>query len=69
MNAADDSGAVTYELIDSTADGNKKAEITQLSKTTFSVIAAIGSVYTFTYEATDAAGNTAEATAEVRVGR
>ena len=69
VDAADDSGAVTYELIDSTADGNKKAEITQLSKTTFSVIAAIDSVYTFTYEATDAAGNTAESTAEVRVGR
>ena len=69
VKAADDSGEVTYELIDSSATGNKKAEITELSKTRFSVIAALGSVYTFTYEATDAAGNTAQATAEVRVER
>ena len=69
VNAADDSGEVDLELIDSTADGNKKADITQLTKTTFSVIAAIDAVYTFTYEAKDAAGNTAETTVEVRVGR
>lgn len=69
VDAADDSGEVSFELVDTSAAGNKKAEITQVSETTFSVIAAIGSVYTFTYEATDAAGNTAEATAEVRVGR
>lgn len=69
VKAADDSGEATYELVDSSATGDKKAAITRLSKTTFSVIAALGSVYTFTYEATDAAGNTAQATAEVRVER
>lgn len=68
IDAADESGDVTVELIGTTATGNKKARITELSDTSFSVIAAVRSVYTFTYEATDAAGNTATATAEVRVG-
>ena len=67
--AADDSGEVDVELIDTSATGNKKAEITQLSETSFSVVAAIDSVYTFTYEATDEAGNATTATAEVRVER
>jgi predicted extracellular nuclease len=68
VDAADESGDVTVELIETTATGNKKARITEISDTSFTVIAAVGSVYTFTYEATDAAGNTATATAEVRVG-
>ena len=38
-----------------------------LTDTTFSVIAAPGAVYTFTYRATDAAGNSATATMTVRV--
>lgn len=68
IDAADESGDVTVELIGTTATGNKKAGITEVSDTSFTVIAAVRSVYTFTYEATDAAGNTATATAEVRVG-
>ena len=69
VNAADDSGKVSFALTETSATGTKKAEITQLTKTTFSVIAAIDAVYTFTYEAKDAAGNAAETTVEVRVGR
>jgi hypothetical protein len=49
--------------------GSRKAGVEQIGEDTFSVIAAAGAVYTFSYTATDAAGNTATATAEVRVGR
>lgn len=69
VEAADDSGSVDVELLEATATGNKKAVVTQLTATTFSVTAPVGAVYTFTYEATDAAGNTATDTATVRVGR
>ncbi|HEX7345409.1 MAG TPA: ExeM/NucH family extracellular endonuclease, partial [Candidatus Limnocylindrales bacterium] len=69
IDAADDSGAVEVEFVSATAAGSKKADVVQLSEDTFSVIAAVGSVYTFTYQATDAAGNTATATTQVRVSR
>ncbi len=70
IDAADDSGGeVDVEFVSATAAGNKKAAVTQLTDTTFSVTAAVGAVYTFTYTATDAAGNTASATTEVRVQR
>lgn len=69
IDAADDSDAVDVEFVEATAAGSKKAAVTQLSETTFSVIAAVGAVYTFTYSATDAAGNTTPATTTVRVER
>jgi predicted extracellular nuclease len=69
VDAVDESGDVTVELISTTASGNKKAAIQTLTDTTFSVTAAVHSVYTITYQATDAAGNTSTATAVVRVGR
>jgi uncharacterized protein len=67
--AEDDSGTVSVELVETTATGNKKAAVSPLGDDTFSVIAAIGAVYTFTYEARDAAGNTTTATATVKVER
>ncbi len=67
VDAADDSGEVTVELVSALAAGNKKASIRELTDTTFSVIAAPGAVYTFTYRATDAAGNSETATTTVRV--
>lgn len=69
VKAADESGEVDVELVSAEKVGNKKAALTPLTDTTFTVTAAAGAVYTFTYEATDAAGNTAQATVEVRVGR
>jgi len=69
VDAADDSGEVTVELVSAVAAGSKKARIEEISDTSFTVTAAAGAVYTFTYEAKDAAGNTAETTVEVRVGR
>ena len=46
----------------------KKAAVEQVTDRTFRVIAANGARYSFTYTATDAAGNTATATATVVVG-
>ncbi|MET0780205.1 MAG: ExeM/NucH family extracellular endonuclease, partial [Microbacterium sp.] len=69
VEAADDSGEVSVELVETTATGAKKAAVEELSDTSFRVIAAQGSVYTFTYEATDAVGNTTTATATVKVQR
>jgi predicted extracellular nuclease len=69
VKAADDSGEVTIELVDAVAAGNKKARIEEISDTSFSVTAAVGAFYTFTYRATDAAGNSATTTTVVRVGR
>ena len=69
IEAADDSGEVAVEFVSAEATGNKKAQVTKLTDTTFSVAAVVGAVYTFTYEATDAAGNATEATTEVRVKR
>ena len=67
--AADDSVEVTVELVSAVASGHKKARIEEISDTSFSVTAAAGAVYTFTYRATDAAGNTTTTTTVVRVGR
>ncbi|HWM16192.1 MAG TPA: ExeM/NucH family extracellular endonuclease [Microbacterium sp.] len=69
VDAADDSGQVTVELISTTATGHKKVKILTLTDTTFSVTAQSHAVYTMTYRATDAAGNTATATAVVRVAK
>ncbi|MFH8252806.1 ExeM/NucH family extracellular endonuclease [Microbacterium sp. B2969] len=69
VHATDDSGGpVTVELVEAKASGAKKAEIVTLSDTSFQVRAVNKAVYTFTYKATDAAGNTITATAEVVVG-
>jgi predicted extracellular nuclease len=65
--ASDDRGDVTVELTAVTADG-KKAAVEQVTDREFRVIAANGARYSFTYTATDAAGNTATATATVVVG-
>lgn len=69
VDAADESGPVTVELVSAVASGNKKARVDEITDTRFSVTAAIGAVYTFTYRATDAAGNSATTTTTVRVGR
>ncbi len=68
VDAADDSGEVSVELVSATAAGNKKAAVETITDTTFSVKAVVKATYTFTYEATDAAGNTTTATTVVRVG-
>jgi hypothetical protein len=60
---------VSVELVSAVAAGNKKARIDEITDTRFSVTAAVGAVYTFTYRATDAAGNSATTTTTVRVGR
>lgn len=69
VDAQDDSGDVSVELVETTATGNRNAAVRQLGENTFSVIAALGSVYTFAYKATDAVGNSTTATATVRVER
>lgn len=69
VDAADDSGEVTVELVSAVAAGNRKAAVTTIDDTTFRVIAAHRSVYTFTYRATDAAGNATTETVTVRVER
>jgi predicted extracellular nuclease len=69
VDAADESGEVSVELVSAVAAGNKKARIDEITDTRFSVTAAVGAVYTFTYRATDAAGNSATTTTTVRVGR
>jgi predicted extracellular nuclease len=66
--ATDDSGDVSWTLTSMTATGAKKAAVTRLSDTSFRVRAVNNAVYTFTYTATDAAGNTSTATARVVVG-
>ncbi|MDN3497183.1 ExeM/NucH family extracellular endonuclease [Planococcus sp. APC 4015] len=68
VNATDESGDVTVALTSATAAGSKRAAITTLSDTSFRVRAANNAVYTFTYTATDAAGNTSTATTKVYVG-
>ncbi|QIG39017.1 ExeM/NucH family extracellular endonuclease [Microbacterium sp. 4R-513] len=66
--AVEDESDVTVELVSAEASGSKKAAVTTLDDTTFRVVAANKAVYTFTYKATDAAGNTTTATATVVVG-
>ena len=69
VDAADESGDVTVELVSAVAAGSKKADLDRVTDTWFSVTASVGAVYTFTYRATDAAGNSSTATTTVRVGR
>jgi len=49
--------------------GSSKARWEQIDDDTFQVVAAKGAVYSFTWTATDAAGNTATDTVEVVVGK
>jgi predicted extracellular nuclease len=67
VDAADERGEVTVRLLSAAASGNKKAIVRQLTDRSFSVKAVVGAKYTFTYEAKDAAGNTATATDTVSV--
>lgn len=68
IDAEDDRGDVTVELTDVAVNGKPKAKVTQVDDRTFTVTAVNGAVYTFTYTATDAAGNTATDKAYVIVG-
>ncbi|WP_439591112.1 ExeM/NucH family extracellular endonuclease [Microbacterium sp.] len=68
VKAADDSGDVTVALTSAVASGAKRAAITTISDTSFKVRAVNNAVYTFTYTATDAAGNTTTAKTKVYVG-
>ncbi|WP_019180486.1 ExeM/NucH family extracellular endonuclease [Microbacterium yannicii] len=68
VEAEDDRGEVTVELTDVTVTGSTKAAWEQTGDRTFEVKAVNGAVYTFTWTATDAAGNTATDTATVVVG-
>lgn len=68
VRAADDSGEVSVKLTSATASGAKKAQVTKLTDTSFRVRAANNAVYTFTYTATDAAGNSTTASTKVYVG-
>lgn len=68
VDAADDSGEVSVELSGVTVDGRRGGEWEQTGDRTFRVKAVNGTVYTFTWTATDAAGNTATDTAKVVVG-
>lgn len=64
----DRDGDVTVELTDVTTNGEPRASWTRIDDTHFTVKAVNGAIYTFTYTATDAAGNTATDTAVVVVG-
>ncbi|WP_164743461.1 ExeM/NucH family extracellular endonuclease [Microbacterium sulfonylureivorans] len=68
VDAEDESGDVTVELTDVTSNGKPKAAWTVVDDTHLKVKAVNGAIYTFTYTATDAAGNTATDTATVIVG-
>ena len=68
LDAADESGEVTVRLVSVTASGASRAQVSTLSDTSFRVRAVDNALYTFTYEATDAAGNTTTASDTVGVG-
>ena len=68
IHARDKQGDVTVELTDVTTNGKPRAAVTEVTDRTFTVKAVSGAIYTFTYTATDAAGNTATDTATVIVG-
>ena len=68
VDAEDDRGEVTVELTSVTTNGKPRAAWTEIDDTRFTVKAVNGAIYTFTYTATDAAGNTATDTATVIVG-
>jgi hypothetical protein len=66
--ADDEEGDVTVELTDVTTNGKPRAAVTRIDDQRFTVKAVNGAIYTFTYTATDEAGNTATDTATVIVG-
>jgi predicted extracellular nuclease len=68
VEAVDDRGDVSVELTGVTHNGKPRAGVTEIDDFTFDVVATNGAIYTFAYTATDAAGNTATATATVVVG-
>ena len=68
IDAADDRGEVTVELTSVTTNGQARAAWTRIDDTHFTVKAVNKATYTFTYTATDAAGNTATGSATVIVG-
>lgn len=68
VDADDDRGEVTVELTSVTTNGKPRAKVTEVDDRTFKVTAVNGAIYTFTYTATDAAGNTATDKAYVIVG-
>lgn len=69
VTAADDLGDVRVELVSATAGGHRNAAVQRIDDTTFRVVAANRAVYTFTYRATDAAGNATTETVRVSVTR
>ncbi|WP_256840001.1 ExeM/NucH family extracellular endonuclease [Ornithinimicrobium faecis] len=68
IEATDDSGEpVTVTLVGATVEGPSRADIEVVSDTEFRVRAVKNAVYTITYEATDAAGNSTTASVTVEV--
>jgi uncharacterized protein len=67
LQTTDDSGGpVSIDLVSAQATGGI-GEITAVSDTEFQVRATLGAIYTFTYSATDQAGNTTTESVTVRV--
>lgn len=69
VDAADDRGDVTVELTDVEMDGPSRAAWERVDDDTVKVKAVYGTVYRFTWTATDAAGNATTETVEVVVGK
>ncbi|MFD4421645.1 ExeM/NucH family extracellular endonuclease [Agromyces sp. NPDC058484] len=67
VEASDDSGEVSWALVETRASGNRKAAIEVVSDTEVRVRASIWSTYTLVYEATDPSGNTTTREVKVRV--
>ncbi|MGO0575140.1 ExeM/NucH family extracellular endonuclease [Ornithinimicrobium panacihumi] len=68
VHATDDSGETPTVTVTS-VETNGKGDIIQESASSFRVLAVKGAVYTITYEATDAAGNTTTESVTVTVGK